>query len=313
MIRRYNASDYYALAVGALGRMVLRHDEPCDPRPVRGLGRLHEPRPSEPPPGPAALPLAIRIRPGASGTIRGFSSYDVTGLSTVIGDDAPAYTADNEAYDPNALAAASPVLQLPAIVTVTDLVNGRSVEVRVNDRGPEIPGRVIAVTPRVAQLLDYPDGGVVEVEVKLNGAGDGGAGRRARGRAEADGRTRGGRYRATLAPPGGGAGRCGAESEPGGDRSEHGRAGAALRGPSPPWRRRRGRCSCRCPAMAARRTRIARPSGSTACRRGWCRYTAADRTLFAVNVGPYHSVEDADAALQQLLNRGVADPQIIVR
>ena len=38
-----------------------------------------------------------------------------------------------------------------------------------------------------------------------------------------------------------------------------------------------------------------------------------DRTLFAVNVGPYHSVADADAALQQLLNRGVTDPQIIVR
>ena len=92
-----------------------------------------------------------------------FTSYDVTGLSTVIGDDAPAYTADNEAYDPNALAAASPVLQLPAIVTVTNLVNGRSVEVRVNDRGPAMPGRVIAVTPRVAQLLDYPVGGVVEV------------------------------------------------------------------------------------------------------------------------------------------------------
>ena len=100
---------------------------------------------------------------------RDFTSYDVTGLSTVIGDDAPEYTADNEAYDPNALAAASPVLELPAIVTVTNLVNGRSVEVRVNDRGPDIPGRVIAVTPRVAQLLDYPVGGVVEVEVTLDG------------------------------------------------------------------------------------------------------------------------------------------------
>ena len=38
-----------------------------------------------------------------------------------------------------------------------------------------------------------------------------------------------------------------------------------------------------------------------------------DRTLYAVNVGPYHSVEDADAALQQILARGFADPEIIVR
>jgi rare lipoprotein A len=38
-----------------------------------------------------------------------------------------------------------------------------------------------------------------------------------------------------------------------------------------------------------------------------------ERTLYAVNVGPYHSVEDADAALQRILARGFADPEIIVR
>ena len=64
-------------------------------------------------------------------------------------------TVDNETYDPNALAAASPVLPLPSIVTITNLVNGRSMDVRVNDRGPAIPGRVIAVTPRVASLLGF--------------------------------------------------------------------------------------------------------------------------------------------------------------
>ncbi len=37
-----------------------------------------------------------------------------------------------------------------------------------------------------------------------------------------------------------------------------------------------------------------------------------DRTLYAVDVGPFYSVADADAALQEILNRGVTDPEIIV-
>jgi rare lipoprotein A len=38
-----------------------------------------------------------------------------------------------------------------------------------------------------------------------------------------------------------------------------------------------------------------------------------DRTLWAIRVGPYHAVEDADAALQAILQRGVSDPEIVVR
>lgn len=49
--------------------------------------------------------------------------------------------------------AAHPSLQLPAIVTVTNLENGRSVRLRVHDRGPDQPGRILAVTPRAALLL----------------------------------------------------------------------------------------------------------------------------------------------------------------
>ncbi len=61
---------------------------------------------------------------------RAFANYDVTGLATVITAHAAPYTANNETYDPDALAAASPVLQLPAIVTVTNLENGESMDVR---------------------------------------------------------------------------------------------------------------------------------------------------------------------------------------
>ena len=125
--------------------------------------------PPPPPPGPVTFTIGNPFEAGGEWRYpRNFNNYDVTGLATVIPDGGPPYTADNEPNDPTALAAQSPVLQLPAIVTVTNLVNGYSVDVRVNDRGPDMPGRVLAVTPRVAKALEFPDDGVVEVEVKLN-------------------------------------------------------------------------------------------------------------------------------------------------
>jgi rare lipoprotein A len=268
--------------------------------------------PTPPPPGPVTFTIGNPYQIGGEWQYPNeFSSYDMTGLSTVIGDNAPPYTADNEAYDPNALAAASPVLQLPAIVTVTNLVNGRSVEVRVNDRGPAMPGRVIAVTPRVARLLDYPVGGVVEVEVKLNGpataALDGalGAGPKLTAAPVA------GITAQSLAPGGGAAGAVRnlspveSDQNLGGDVKLSGAVIAVAPAPGPLFVQVPGYGSERDAFRAAQRlygmpTRVVPVYGP-------------DRTLFAVNVGPYHSVEDADAALQQVLNRGAADPQIIVR
>ena len=62
-------------------------------------------------------------------------------------------TADGEAYDPEAIAAAHPTLQLPAMARITDLETGRQLVVIINDRGPARRGRLIGVTPRVASLL----------------------------------------------------------------------------------------------------------------------------------------------------------------
>jgi len=95
------------------------------------------------------------------------TELDQTGLATVMPDFHPALTTDGEIYDPSALAAAHQTLQLPAIVQVTDLENGRQIEVRVNDRGPADPGRVIELTPRAALLLQIPDGSVAQVRVVL--------------------------------------------------------------------------------------------------------------------------------------------------
>jgi rare lipoprotein A len=81
-----------------------------------------------------------------------FSSVE-TGLAEVSARRPGELTADGEAYDPDAIAAGHPTLQLPAMARITDLETGRQLVVRVNDRGPARRGRLIAVTPRVASLL----------------------------------------------------------------------------------------------------------------------------------------------------------------
>lgn len=270
-------------------------------------------RPVVPPPGPVTYTVGNPYEAGGEWQYpREFTSYDVTGLSTVIGDNVPPYTQDNEAYDPNALAAASPVLQLPAIVTVTNLVNGRSVEVRVNARGPDIAGRVITVTPRVAQLLDYPVGGVVEVRVTLDGpataALDGalGAGPKLSAAPVASVTAQ------SLAPPGGGAAGAVQSLNPAatsqataGPVQLSGAITTVAPAPGPLFVQVPGYGSIEDAYREAQRlygmpTQVVPVNDSS-------------RTLFAVNVGPYRSVESADAALQELLNRGVSDPQIVVR
>ncbi len=82
-------------------------------------------------------------------------------------------TSDGEIYDENALTAASPTLPLPSYVRVTDLQNGRSVVLRVNDRGPFVNGRILDVTRRAAQLLGFEEAGTAEVRVQAVPGPDG--------------------------------------------------------------------------------------------------------------------------------------------
>jgi rare lipoprotein A len=76
-------------------------------------------------------------------------------------------TANGEAYDMNALTAAHRTLPMPSLVRVTNLENGRSVVLRVNDRGPFAKNRIIDVSRRGAQLLDFHRQGVTEVRVEV--------------------------------------------------------------------------------------------------------------------------------------------------
>ncbi|WP_052388708.1 SPOR domain-containing protein [Belnapia moabensis] len=76
-------------------------------------------------------------------------------------------TANGEAYDADRLVGAHRTLQLPAIVSVWNLENGREIKVRVNDRGPAQPGRVIGLSPRAAQLLGIPANGAAQVRIRV--------------------------------------------------------------------------------------------------------------------------------------------------
>src|SRR5436305_9453758 len=76
-------------------------------------------------------------------------------------------TANGEIYDMNQLSAAHKTLPLPSVVEVTNRQNGRSLQLRVNDRGPYVGDRVIDVSRRAAQLLGFEGAGTAPVHVRI--------------------------------------------------------------------------------------------------------------------------------------------------
>ncbi|MCQ4159138.1 SPOR domain-containing protein [Roseomonas sp. GC11] len=91
-----------------------------------------------------------------------------TGLAAVVADSrAGRNTANGEIYDPTALVAAHRTLQLPAILRVTNLENGREIRVRVNDRGPAQAGRGLALSRRAAELLGVPLSGGTQIALAV--------------------------------------------------------------------------------------------------------------------------------------------------
>ena len=78
-------------------------------------------------------------------------------------------TANGEVYDMASFSAAHPTMPLPSYARVTNLGNGYSIIVRVNDRGPYHNGRVIDVSSRVAQVLDFKGAGSARVKVDYVG------------------------------------------------------------------------------------------------------------------------------------------------
>ena len=78
-------------------------------------------------------------------------------------------TANGEYFDQEELTAAHPTLPMPVLVRVTNLENGRSLVVRVNDRGPFVNGREIDLSRKAAELLGYDRKGTARVRVQYVG------------------------------------------------------------------------------------------------------------------------------------------------
>jgi len=98
--------------------------------------------------------------------------YDETGIASWYGHDFHGkLTANGEQYNMDALTAAHRTLPLPTIVRVTNLENGKSLRLRVNDRGPYARGRIIDVSRRAAELLGFQKNGTARVRVEYEGRG----------------------------------------------------------------------------------------------------------------------------------------------
>lgn len=95
-------------------------------------------------------------------------SYDETGVASWYGEAFDKQlTANGEIFDLNELTAAHRTLPLPSIVEVTNLQNGRRLQLRVNDRGPYAQNRIIDVSRRAAQLLGFERSGTTNVDVRI--------------------------------------------------------------------------------------------------------------------------------------------------
>ncbi|MDR3424999.1 MAG: septal ring lytic transglycosylase RlpA family protein [Alphaproteobacteria bacterium] len=95
-------------------------------------------------------------------------SYDETGIASWYGADFHEQsTANGEIYNKNELTAAHKTLPLPSLARVTNLENGRSIVVRINDRGPFSGARIIDVSQRAAQLLGFEANGTAKVRVQV--------------------------------------------------------------------------------------------------------------------------------------------------
>lgn len=136
------------------------------------------PPPAPEPPKPVLVPKVKKLgffRIGEPYQVNGVTyiprmdwDYDQQGRASWYGKPFHGrQTANGEVYDQNELTAAHQTLPLPSVVRVTNLENGRSLVLRVNDRGPFISGRIIDVSRRAAQLLKFHRQGTTRVRVEV--------------------------------------------------------------------------------------------------------------------------------------------------
>jgi rare lipoprotein A len=253
--------------------------------------------------------------------------YDETGIASWYGQDFHGKnTANGELYDMDTLTAAHRTLPLPVIVRVTNLENGRSLLVRVNDRGPYARGRIIDLSRRSAQLLGFYDKGTARVRVQYEGRAEVGGSAPTGGVEMASAQPSdvhaapiGSVARDELAPPPGAAAapsrttappvRVASTAPVGGAQSSMVPDGTVTTVPVPVRTQlwvQVGAFQARNNAdrLAMRLRSVGAASVSTVNQNG--------KALYRVRFGPLANVDDADAMLNKIIDRGENGAQIVV-
>ena len=122
-------------------------------RRVVAASRKHTPFAARP---AAARPVAAKPAAMADGSV-GIASFYKHGSKT----------ANGEQFNPNDLTAAHRTLPFGTRLRVTHVATGQTVTVRVNDRGPFIPGRVVDVSHSAAEALGMIDRGITKVKLEV--------------------------------------------------------------------------------------------------------------------------------------------------
>ncbi len=95
-------------------------------------------------------------------------TYEETGIASWYGEEFHGkLTANGEIFNKDIISAAHKTLPMPSMVRVTNLDNGNVLNVRINDRGPYIHGRIIDLSEKAADLLGFKDIGLARVKVKI--------------------------------------------------------------------------------------------------------------------------------------------------
>lgn len=274
---------------------------------------------------PPAQPRYVLGEPWRQGALWAYPREDFTLNEAGIAAIAPrragaSLTANGERREDGPFAA-HPTLQLPAIVTVTNLENGRTLRLRVNDRGPAQPGRILEVAPRAAALLGAA--GPFQARVVIDAAASRAAIAGLAGQAEAlpiAAAPVGEVGREALAPPPGARGMAAAAPRP----ASPSRAAATPAASLPPPERlpeqvtqgaarpgllwvEAGTYFSRDPAAreAARLGGRVEPLGVAGGPRG-------RQQQFRVRAGPFRTLAEADAALARAIGAGLTELRLVV-
>jgi rare lipoprotein A len=114
--------------------------------------------------GPITTAALPRVEAGAGRDPKPASPHAMAGLASYYWQGNK--TASGEPFNKNALTAAHRTLPMNTRVKVTNVESGRSVVVRINDRGPFMPDRVVDLSDRAAEILGFKAKGLVRVELE---------------------------------------------------------------------------------------------------------------------------------------------------